>query len=138
MGNAKEYIKAKIESVGLVDPNGLQGVVILSSENGNRLPISAFSGEVAQHIKRFIDGDRTSLPTIYKMIEELSEYQSLLLTKIEIYGRESVLRANIYFKGREKDLILRNYRASDAIALAAFYDTDIMIQEEILSMDDMQ
>ena len=133
MDNANGFVKASVTSVGFADPNGAQGVVVLTAVDGRKLPISAFSGEVAQHIKRFIEGDRTSLPTVYKMVEELAENQSLLLTKIEVYGREGVLRANLFFQGREKNFELTNYRASDSIALAVFYDVDIMLHDEVLA-----
>ena len=40
----------------------------------------------------------------------------LILVKVKIYESGDVLRANLYFTGK-KDLVLRNYRASDAMAL---------------------
>ena len=99
-----KYIKVKITEVGFVDPQGLQGILILTAKDGRNIPITAFSGEVAQHIKRFINGDRTSLPTIYKLVEELAEYNYMLLTKIEIYNKESkngkVLGAYVQFGGQ--------------------------------------
>ena len=136
MDSSNGHVKARVSSVGFADPNGLQGVVVLTTDDGRKLPMSAFSGEVAQHIKRFIEGDRTSIPTIYKMVEEIAEAQSLLLTKVEVYGREGVLRANLHFYGREKNLTLKNYRASDSIALAVFYDVDIMLKDEILNKEE--
>ena len=126
------YIKVKITEVGFADPQGLQGILVLTAKDGRNIPITAFSGEVAQHIKRFINGDRTSLPTIYKLVEELAEYNYMLLTKIEIYNKDNLLRANIHFKIRDKEIVLNHYRASDSIALAAFYDSDILIDEIML------
>ena len=43
----------------------------------------------------------------------------------------SVLRANLYFTGK-KDIVLRNYRASDAVALAAFYNIPILVRKTLL------
>ena len=59
-------------------------------------------------------------PSIYRMIEEICEQNELTLVKVKIYGSGDVLRANLYFTGK-KDLVLRNHRASDAMALAAYY-----------------
>jgi bifunctional DNase/RNase len=42
-----------------------------------------------------------------------------------------VLRANLYFSGK-KDLVLRNYRASDAMALAAYYTIPILVRKNLL------
>ena len=75
------YIKVEITEVGFADPQGLQGILILTAKDGRTIPITAFSGEVAQHIKRFINGDRTSLPTIYKLVEELAEYTNAITQK---------------------------------------------------------
>jgi hypothetical protein len=41
------------------------------------------------------------------------------------------LRANLYFTGK-KDLVLRNYRASDAVALAVFYKIPILVRASML------
>jgi bifunctional DNase/RNase len=41
------------------------------------------------------------------------------------------LRANLYFKSRKDYLVLRNYRASDAIALAAYYDIPIKVRKNL-------
>ena len=109
-----EYITAKISYVGFVDQVGLEGVVILKSEDGKEFPMRAFSGEVARHISRFQEGDKGSIPTIYNLVEEIAVMQDLLLIEVRVYQSGSVLRANLYFKSRrEGELILRNYRASD-------------------------
>jgi bifunctional DNase/RNase len=52
---------------------------------------------------------------------------------VRVYQSGSVLRANLYFKGRRKEesLILRNYRASDSIALAAYYDIPIKVRKNL-------
>lgn len=127
-----EYITAKITYVGFVDQVGLEGVVILKSEDGKEFPMRAFSGEVARHISRFQEGDKGSIPTIYNLVEEIAVMQDLLLIEVRVYQSGSVLRANLYFKSRrEGELILRNYRASDSIALAAYYDVPIKVRKNL-------
>jgi bifunctional DNase/RNase len=91
----------------------------------------AFSGEVARHILRFQDGDKTTIPTIYNLVEEISAMQDLLLLEVRIYRNGSVLRANLYFKTRKDILIFRNYRASDAIALACYFDVTIKVRKAL-------
>lgn len=128
----EEYIMAKISYVGFVDQIGLEGVVVLKSEDGKEFPMRAFSGEVARHISRFQEGDKGSIPTIYNLVEEIAVMQDLLLIEVRVYQSGSVLRANLYFKSRKEDeLILRNYRASDSIALAAYYDIPIKVRKNL-------
>lgn len=126
-----EYINARISYVGFVDQVGLEGVVILKSEDGKEFPMRAFSGEVARHISRFQEGDKGAIPTIYNLVEELAAMGDLLLTEVRVYQSGTVLRANLYFKTRREELILRNYRASDSIALAAYYDIPIKVRRSL-------
>ena len=114
----EEYILARISYVGFVDQLGLEGVVVLKSNEGKEFPMRAFSGEVARHISRFQEGDKGSIPTIYNLVEEIAVMQDLLLVKVHVYQSGSVLRANLYFKSKKGEIVLRNYRASDSIALA--------------------
>ena len=65
------------------------------------------------------------------MIEQICEENEIVLVKVKIYESGEVLRANLYFTGK-KDIILRNYRASDGIALAAFYNIPILIRKNLL------
>lgn len=130
-GDGKDYISAKISYVGFVDPYGVEGVVILKAEDGKEFPMRAFSGEVARHIARFQQGDKGSVPTIYNLVEEIAEMKELLLTEIRVYQSGSVLRANLYFKTRDDEMVLRNYRASDSIALAAYYDIPIKVRKNL-------
>ena len=65
------------------------------------------------------------------MIEEISEVNELVLVRIKVYESGSVLRANLYFTGKS-ELVMRNYRASDAIALASFYNVPILIRKNLL------
>ena len=126
-----DYAETKITYVGFVDPYGVEGLLILRSDDGKEFHMRAFSGEVARHITNFIEGERGAIPTIYNMIEELSEINELVLVRIKVYESGSVLRANLYFTGKH-DLIMRNYRASDAIALASFYNVPILVRKSLL------
>jgi bifunctional DNase/RNase len=126
-----EDITAHISYVGFVDQIGLEGILILKTSDGKEFPMRAFSGEVARHILRFQEGDKTTLPTIYNLVEEISAMQDLLLLEVRIYRNGSVLRANLYFKSRRDNLIFRNYRASDAIALAAYFDVPIKVRKTL-------
>jgi bifunctional DNase/RNase len=126
-----EYIYARISYVGFVDQVGLEGVVILKSEDGKEFPMRAFSGEVARHISRFQDGDKGAIPTVYNLVEELAAMGDLMLTEVRVYQSGTVLRANLYFQGRKGELTLRNYRASDSIALAAYYDIPIKVRRSL-------
>ena len=126
-----DYVDAKITYVGFVDPYGIEGILVLRSDDGKEFHMRAFSGEVARHITNFIDGQRDSIPTIYNMIEEVAEHNELLLVRIKVYESGSVLRANLYFTGKT-ELVMRNYRASDAIALASFYNIPILVRKNLL------
>jgi bifunctional DNase/RNase len=126
-----EYIQVEISNIGYADHLGLEGFLILKSIEGKEFPINAFSGEVAKHILRFREGDKNTIPTIYNLVEEIAVMQDLLLMEVRIYMSGSVLRANLYFRGRKDTLILRNYRASDAIALASYYDVPIKVRKNL-------
>jgi len=126
-----DYVDAKITYVGFVDPYGVEGILVLRSDDGKEFHMRAFSGEVARHITSFIEGQRDSIPTIYNMIEEVAEHNELLLVRIKVYESGSVLRANLYFTGKT-ELVMRNYRASDAIALASFYNIPILVRKNLL------
>jgi bifunctional DNase/RNase len=108
-----------------------QGAVILKTDDGREFPISAFSPETAKSISDFREGKREEMPSIYHMLEQICEDSGLLLVKVRIFASGEALRANLYFTGK-KELILRNYRASDAIALAAFYSIPILIKKNLL------
>jgi bifunctional DNase/RNase len=126
-----DYILAKISYVGFADQLGLEGIVILKTFEGKEFPMRAFSGEVARHISRFQGGDKNTIPTIYNLVEEIAVTQDLLLIEVRVYQSGSVLRANLHFKSRRDNLVLRNYRASDAIALAAYYDIPIKVRKSL-------
>src|SRR3989304_4835088 len=82
-------------------------MLVLTADNGKEFHMRAFSGEVAKHISSFSEENNNSVPTIYKMVEEICEENELMLVKVKIYESGEVLRANLYFTGK-KDLGLRN------------------------------
>lgn len=119
----------KVDQVGIT-PFG-QGALILKTNNGKKFPISAFTPETAKSISDFQKGKRNEIPSIYNMLEQICEASGLLLVRVRIYANGDVLRANLYFTGKN-ELILRNYRASDAIALAVYYNIPILIKKSLL------
>ena len=126
-----DYEVVTISNLGFVDPYGNEGLVILTSSDKKEFHMRAFSGEVSRHIASFIDGDHDSVPTIYKMLEDICDANELVLVKVKIYESGEALRANLYLTGK-KDLVLRNYRASDAVALAMYYNIPIMVRKYML------
>ncbi len=126
-----DYDSVKIDYVGFVDPYAVEGMVVLKADDGKEFHMRAFSGEVAKHISSFGETEGESAPSIYKMIEDICEENELILVKVKIYDSGDVLRANLYFTGK-KDLVLRNYRASDAMALAAYYNIPILVRKNLL------
>ena len=125
----EDYETVKIVGIGLIDP--LTGALAFKSDNGKEFHITAFSSEVARYISEFIQGKREDPPTVYKMLEQICEESELLLVKVKIYESGNIFRANLYFTGR-KDIVLRNFRASDAIALATFYNIPILVRKNLL------
>ena len=126
----EDYDIVKITHIGFVDEYGVEGLLLLKADDGKEFHIHAFSGEVARHISEFYS-DKQSVPTIYKMLEEICEVNEIFLVKVKIYESGQALRANLYFTGKI-ELVLRNYRASDAIALAAYYKIPILIRKNLL------
>ncbi len=120
---------ANIDKIGITELG--QGAVILKTDDGREFPISAFSPDTAKNISDFREGKRNEIPSIYNMLEQICENLGLLLVKVRIYDSGQALRANLYFTGK-KELILRNYKASDAIALATFYSIPILIKKNLL------
>ena len=126
-----DYESVKIDYIGFVDPYAVEGMVVLKTTEGKEFHMRAFSGEVAKHISSFSENSEDFIPSIYKMIEEICEESELVLVKVKIYESGEVLRANLYFTGK-KDVVLRNYRASDALALGAFYKIPILVRKNLL------
>jgi hypothetical protein len=124
-----DYDVVRITNIGFVDPYGNEGLIVLRSDDNKEFHMRAFSGEVSRHIASFIDHD--SVPTIYKMLEDICEQNEQVLVKVKIYDSGDALRANLYLSGK-KDLVLRNYRASDAVALAIFYNIPILVRKTLL------
>ena len=126
-----DYESVKIDYVGFVDPYAVEGMVVLKSDDGKEFHMRAFSGEVVRHISSIKKKEGEPAPSIYKMIEEICEENELVLVKVKIYESGEVLRANLYFTGK-KDMVLRNYRASDAMALGAYYNIPILVRKNLL------
>lgn len=125
------YESVTIRHVGFIDPYAVEGLAILRSCDGKEFHMRAFSGEVAKHITGFLDESSGSFPTVYEMIEEICEHNEMFLVKVKIYESGRVLRANLYFAGKN-ELVLKNYRASDALALAAYYNIPVLIRDSLL------
>ncbi len=126
-----DYESVKIDYIGFVDPYAVEGMVVLKTNDGKEFHMRAFSGEVAKHISSFTENSEDFMPSVYKMIEEICEESELVLVKVKIYESGEVLRANLYLTGK-KDIVLRNYRASDAVALGAFYKIPILVRKNLL------
>jgi len=126
-----DYEVVKITYLGFVDPYAVEGMLVLTADSGKEFHMRAFSGEVSRSISNFQEDEQNSVPTIYKMVEEICEENELMLVKVKIYESGEVLRANLYFTGK-KDLVLRNYRASDGLALATFYKIPILVRKNLL------
>ena len=126
-----DYDVVKLTYVGFVDPYAVEGMLVLTADNGKEFHMRAFSGEVAKHISSFIEENQNSVPTIYKMVEEICEANEIVLVKVKIYESGEVLRANLYLTGK-KDIVLKNYRASDGLALATFYKIPILVRKNLL------
>tara|TARA_B110000014_G_scaffold142702_1_gene99050 strand:- start:8 stop:442 length:435 start_codon:yes stop_codon:yes gene_type:complete len=126
-----DYEVVKIVNLGFVDPYGNEGLVVFKSDENKEFHMRAFSGEVSRHIASFMDGDHDTVPTIYKMLEDICEQNEQVLVKVKIYDSGDALRANLYLTGK-KDMVLRNYRASDAVALSVYYNIPILVRKTLL------
>ncbi|MDG7021775.1 MAG: hypothetical protein JRN07_00050 [Nitrososphaerota archaeon] len=134
MAEAKvsEFVAVKVSEVGFADEDGLEGLVLLKAQTEGTFTMRAFSGETAMHMSRFEKGDRSSILSVYNMIEEFAEKQGLHLAGVEVYPSGSALRSDLQFVGKGKEMLLRGYRASDAIAIALFYDAPILLHRSLL------
>ncbi len=122
-----DYETVKIDKIGMIDP--LTGAVIFKDGKVEFL-MSGFSSEVVSYISNFLQQKRED-PTIYRLVEQICEENELLLVKVKIYESGDAFRANLYFTGK-KDLVFRNFRASDAIALATYYNIPILVRKSML------
>lgn len=122
-----DYETVKIDKIGMIDP--LTGAVIFKDGKVEFL-MSGFSSEVAGYISNFLEQKRED-PTIYRLVEQICEENELLLVKVKIYESGDAFRANLYFTGK-KDMVFRNFRASDAIALATYYNIPILVRKSML------
>ena len=131
-----DLVPVRLEKVGFVDTEGVEGVAVLTSisDSTRKLVMRAFSGEVATHLDRFSRGDRSSVPSVYNIVEDLAERDGLHLARVEIYSSDTVLRGDILFDGRQKQVVLQGYRASDCLTLAVLYDAPILVQSSLLTV----
>jgi hypothetical protein len=127
-----DFVVVKVAEVGFADEDGLEGLVLLKAPTEESFTMRAFSGETAMHMSRFDKGDRSSIPSVYNIIEEFAEKEGLHLAGIEVYPSGNVLRSDLQFVGKGKEMLLRGYRASDAIAIALFYDAPILLHRSLL------
>jgi bifunctional DNase/RNase len=67
----------------------------------------------------------------------MCEENEILLVKVKIYETGGIFRANLYFTGR-KDILLKYFRASDAITLAIFYNVPILVRKDLLKEPEPQ
>ena len=98
-----DYEVVTISNLGFVDPYGNEGLVILCSDDKREFHMRAFSGEVSRHIASFLDDEHDSVPTIYKMLEDICEANELLLVKVKIYESGDAL-VQIYTLPEKKTL----------------------------------
>src|ERR1700731_4545722 len=128
-----DFVPVKVAEVGFADEDGREGLVLLKAQEADgSFTIHPFSGEAAMHMSRFDKGDRSSIPSVYNMIEEFAEKEGLHLAGFEVYPSGSVLRSDLQFVGKGKEMLLHGYRASDAIAIALFYDAPILLHRSLL------
>ncbi len=123
-----DYETVKVDQIGITDSQ--TGAVLLKDEKVEFV-MSGFSSEVARIISDFVDGKRDDPPTIYRLVEQICEENEILLVKVKIYESGGIFRANLYFTGK-KDMVFRNFRASDAIALATYYNIPILVRKSML------
>lgn len=123
-----DYETVKIDQIGVID--SLTGAVVFRDETVE-FTMSGFSSEVARYISNFLEGKREEPPTIYKLVEQICEENEMHLVKVKIYESGGIFRANLYFTGK-KDMVFRNFRASDAIALATYYSIPILVRKSLL------
>lgn len=91
--------------------------------------MSGFSFEVAGFISGLLEGKREDPSRIYRLVEQICEKNEILLVKV--YESEGIFRTNLYFTGK-KDMVFTNFRASDAIALATYYNIPILVRKSML------
>ena len=97
----QDYEIVKIDKIGLIAPLGLEGGLILKSEDGREFPISAFSGDVAKYISNFTEERHDDIPSMYNLVEQICEESEILLVKVKIFENGGALRANLYFTGEK-------------------------------------
>lgn len=128
-----EYETVCIRYIGFVDSQTVEGVSVFQTSDGRQFHMRAFPGDVVRHVAAYATGKGEQIPSIYHMMAELCDMTETVLSKVKIYESGRVLRANLHFEGR-RSIVLRNYRASDAMALAAYVRCPIMVRSTLLRM----
>lgn len=123
-----DYDTVKVDQIGILDSQ--TGAVLLKDEK-SEFVMSGFSAEVARIVSDFVDRKRDDPPTTYRLVEQICEENEILLVKVKIYESGGIFRTNLYFTGK-KDMVFRNFRASDAIALATHYNIPIVVRKSLL------
>ncbi|MDH3490261.1 MAG: bifunctional nuclease family protein [Nitrosopumilus sp.] len=123
-----DYETVKVDQIGILDS---QTGAVLLKDGRVEFVMSGFSSEVAKIISDFANGKRDDPPTIYRLVEQICEENEIFLVKVKIYESGGIFRANLYFTGK-KDMVFRNFRASDAIALATYYNIPILVRKSML------
>lgn len=140
------YTPVRVYGAGFVDRQRIEGLVVFESADGEKFPMSAFTGDVARIIAEHAGEDRScgeDLPTVYRLVERVCSLRGLEIERVRIYESGQVMRANLYLAssggGGGKDegdggggMVLRNYRASDATVLAMLYDAPILMSDSIV------
>ncbi|MBI5698645.1 MAG: bifunctional nuclease family protein [Thaumarchaeota archaeon] len=129
-----DYETVTISGLGTIDH---LGIMVLRSIDGKEFQMTAFSADTAKYIANFMDEKREEIPTIYNMFEQICEENEIMLVKVKIYETGGIFRANLYFTGK-KDILLKYYRASDAITLATFYNVPILVRKDLLKEPEPQ
>src|SRR5208282_3751627 len=61
------FVSVEVTQVGFADEDGAEGLIWMKSGDMRVFAMRSFSGEVALHMKRFLDGDRSSIPSIFNI-----------------------------------------------------------------------
>ena len=62
------FVNVEVTQVGFTDDDGAEWLIWMKSRDLRVFAMRAFSGEVAMHMKRFMNGDRSSIPSIYNIV----------------------------------------------------------------------
>jgi len=75
----QDYEIVKISHIGFVDEYGIEGLMLLSSNDGREFHMNAFSGEVATHILSFLKNDQLFqqfIECLKKFVKKMKQFLS--------------------------------------------------------------